>query len=533
MVQKQHKVDEYHNDMPLIYYVEGHSLHFDRPEFALITGMRFGTISFCSYTFADLKFRNRVFLNKVGLVVTNLDVLGVIKDEVMFGNLCDEDSVRLCLILALEVIFMGRLLTCLVDDSLFRLVENLEACNVFSMGGAWSLVTHTWIAKRYFKQLIQNPHISIRTMQADIMRKYKCKVSTGQCSRAKKKTLHEYEGGLKEHYARLSDYGTEIMETNPGSTVKMCVNTSDGNNYFSIYYVCFKGVKDGCGSMFKNLFWAAAKSTTEQHFEDKMNQIKAISNDAYNHLVERNPKSWSRAFFEVDKACDSFENGMSKSFNSRILVARRKPIITMLEDIRTYVMLRNFKKAKKVEKLEHEVCPSIRKKLEDIKVEQRHWSVIPSDYNVFEARNEYNAYFVALLSQQNPKLVCEWLKKDMFKEAYKYPIRPLKDSSFCPKTDDIKPLPPKERRMPGRPCVNRKRGACEKDRKNAKVGFGRKMTCQKCYGKGHNSRSCKKQKTNPPPKDVRPKGRSKIVVAPTSERASTSGIGVCDEMVGQ
>ncbi|GKA26002.1 hypothetical protein Tco_0712111 [Tanacetum coccineum] len=29
------------------------------------------------------------------------NVLGVIEDDVMFGNLCDEDSVRLCLILAL------------------------------------------------------------------------------------------------------------------------------------------------------------------------------------------------------------------------------------------------------------------------------------------------------------------------------------------------------------------------------------------------------------------------------------------------
>ncbi|GKC33186.1 phospholipase-like protein, partial [Tanacetum coccineum] len=131
MLWKQQKVDEYHNDMPLIYYVEGHSLHFGRPEFALITGMRFGTIRFCSYTSADLKFRNRVFPHKVGLVVTILDVLGVIEDEVMFGNLCDEDSVRLCLILVLEVIFMGRLFTCPVNDSLFGLVENLEAWNVF------------------------------------------------------------------------------------------------------------------------------------------------------------------------------------------------------------------------------------------------------------------------------------------------------------------------------------------------------------------------------------------------------------------
>ncbi|GJU30176.1 hypothetical protein Tco_1173765 [Tanacetum coccineum] len=131
MLRKQHKVDEYHNDMPLIYYVEGHSLHFGRPEFALITGMRFGTKRFCSYTSANLKFRNRVFPHKVGLVVTNLYVLGVIEDEVMFRNLCDEDSVRLCLILGLEVIFMGRLLTCPMDDSLFGLVENLEAWNVF------------------------------------------------------------------------------------------------------------------------------------------------------------------------------------------------------------------------------------------------------------------------------------------------------------------------------------------------------------------------------------------------------------------
>nr|GEV43642.1 phospholipase-like protein [Tanacetum cinerariifolium] len=106
-----------------------------RPEFSLIIGMRFGTISFCSYTSTDLKFHNKVFSHKVGLVVTNLDVLGVIEDEVMFGNLCDEDSVCLCLILALEVIFMGRLLTCPVDDSLFGLIENLEAWNVFPWGG--------------------------------------------------------------------------------------------------------------------------------------------------------------------------------------------------------------------------------------------------------------------------------------------------------------------------------------------------------------------------------------------------------------
>ncbi|GKD88053.1 hypothetical protein Tco_1359207, partial [Tanacetum coccineum] len=85
MLRKQHKVDDSHNDMPLIYYFEGHSQQFGRPAFALITGRRFGTISFGLYTSGELKFRNKVFPYKVGLIVTNLDVIGVIEDEEMFG----------------------------------------------------------------------------------------------------------------------------------------------------------------------------------------------------------------------------------------------------------------------------------------------------------------------------------------------------------------------------------------------------------------------------------------------------------------
>ncbi|GKB93495.1 hypothetical protein Tco_0979632, partial [Tanacetum coccineum] len=126
MLRKQHKMDASHYDMPLIYYTEGHSLHFGRPEFALITGLPFGHVNFGLYTSGEPKFHNRVFPPKLGLSVTNLDVIGVIEDEEAFQKLCDEDSIRLCLILCLEVIFMGRLLTCLVDDTLFRLVESLE-----------------------------------------------------------------------------------------------------------------------------------------------------------------------------------------------------------------------------------------------------------------------------------------------------------------------------------------------------------------------------------------------------------------------
>jgi len=38
--------------------------------------------------------------------------------------------------------------------------------------------------------------------------------------------------------------------------------------------------------------------------------------------------------------CDALENNLSDSFNSTILLARDKPIITMLEWIKAYLMSR-------------------------------------------------------------------------------------------------------------------------------------------------------------------------------------------------
>ncbi|PWA42726.1 phospholipase-like protein [Artemisia annua] len=103
ILQKQGYVDDAHCDMPLIYHVDGRSLHFGRHEFHLITGFRF-------------------------------DLVGVLEDEELFGKLSDEDAVRVCLLLVLEVIFMGRLLTEQVDDKLLRLVDDLQAWNSFPWG---------------------------------------------------------------------------------------------------------------------------------------------------------------------------------------------------------------------------------------------------------------------------------------------------------------------------------------------------------------------------------------------------------------
>nr|GEW16259.1 phospholipase-like protein [Tanacetum cinerariifolium] len=44
----------------------------------------------------------RVSSHKLGLKVTNLDLLGLIEDEELFGKLVDDDAIRVCLLLAIE-----------------------------------------------------------------------------------------------------------------------------------------------------------------------------------------------------------------------------------------------------------------------------------------------------------------------------------------------------------------------------------------------------------------------------------------------
>jgi len=61
--------------------------------------------------------------------------------------------------------------------------------------------------------------------------------------------------------------------------------------------------------------------------------------------------------------CDTLVNNMSEAFNSVIVDARSKPIITMLEGIRLYIMNRWASNRSKVKKYQGLICPKIRSRL--------------------------------------------------------------------------------------------------------------------------------------------------------------------------
>lgn len=96
------------------------------------------------------------------------------------------------------------------------------------------------------------------------------------------------------------------------------------------------------GVHYETMFWKASKASNRNLFNAVMKEIEVLNPTAFAYLMETNPKSWNRAFFQEGKICDVVENGLSESFNSVIRDARKKPIITMLEEIRLYVMERIY-----------------------------------------------------------------------------------------------------------------------------------------------------------------------------------------------
>ena len=176
-----------------------------------------------------------------------------------------------------------------------------------------SIVTYEWIGGHYTREILHRQKLTIRQLRLEVIKKFGIDVSLSQCRRAKQHAMTLIEGTLVEHYAKLWSYGSEIIRTNPGSTVKLEVQSmSDGTNYFKRFYVCFANIKqgwvDGCrrvlgidGCFLKGL------CTGEL--------LCAVGRDANNHIY---PVAWAVVCVEnkdnwkwfLDLLTDDLELGM-------------------------------------------------------------------------------------------------------------------------------------------------------------------------------------------------------------------------------
>nr|KAJ0212706.1 hypothetical protein LSAT_V11C400198750 [Lactuca sativa] len=136
-------------------------------------------------------------------------------------------------------------------------------------------------------------------------------------------------------------------------------------------YANFK--KRYTGLELKNLFWAAVSSSHEGDFVANMEEIKEITPNGY-------------GVFAQGYACEAVENGTFESFNSMIIDIRKKPLLTMLEEIKIYLMARFYYLADIASTRTTESYPVTIEKMKEVRKEMRNWKVIATRGSVFETR---------------------------------------------------------------------------------------------------------------------------------------------------
>ncbi|GJT00239.1 phospholipase-like protein [Tanacetum coccineum] len=139
MLLNQQEVDEYHTEhRDLQFNVYNYILKFGRREFCICTGLKFGHYDVKPFDSARVvPFRDRVF----GHANVTVRHLKEAFDGDEWHNISDVDAVRLCLVMFVEFVLLGREPKNKTHVHLLALVEDLDVFNQFPWGSyTWSVL---------------------------------------------------------------------------------------------------------------------------------------------------------------------------------------------------------------------------------------------------------------------------------------------------------------------------------------------------------------------------------------------------------
>ncbi|XP_022895249.1 uncharacterized protein LOC111409429 [Olea europaea var. sylvestris] len=301
------------------------------------------------------------------------------------------------------------------------------------------------------------------------------------------------------------------------------------------------------GLALKNCLWDAARATTVLQWVHHMQRMLDIDQGAYEWLESKPASHWSKSHFREGNKCDMLLNNLCESFNSTIVNAREKPILTMLEEIRIYLMKRIVVRRESSDRWTAVVGPRIQKILDrNSRLARVEWAEYAGNerfqvrHNVGTVLNavDLRARTCTCRAWQLSGLPCchaissivsrglnvmefvdDIYKKEAYLATYTPSISPITGPDSWPNLG-LKPLdPPLYTKRAGRPRKSRRKEPNEASSSQAKrfrkssrnvntsettttaTSSPRKragliMTCRKCGERGHNSRGCRRA---PPP----------------------------------
>lgn len=248
-----------------------------------------------------------------------------------------------------------------------------------------------------------------------------------------------------------------------------------------------------------------------------MNELKKADANAHKWVEGVPAKVWSRHAFSGRAKTDTLLNNLCEGFNKTILEAREKPVISMVEDIRIYLMLRFQKNRGLIGKVEGVLCPVVKKRQRKETNFSRIWTPLWSGDLKFEVKHGKDTFTIDLEKRhctcrkwQLTGMPCshaiasihynkepvdnyasEYFKVETYKRVYAPLIYPTNGQNLWEETGYPPILPPPLRRPTGRPRKQRRKEPDE-PKKGAKLRrSGTTVVCKKCGRTGHNKRTCK------------------------------------------
>ncbi|KAH1228966.1 hypothetical protein GmHk_10G028844 [Glycine max] len=288
-----------------------------------------------------------------------------------------------------------------------------------------------------------------------------------------------------------------LQEVMPGAPYRFCV-----------LHLWKNFTKQWKSKELKGIVWQCAKSTTVAEFEGHMAHLKTINCQAWEYLNKWPKQAWTKAHFSTIPKVDNICNNTCEVFNSRILQYRCKPIITMLEEIRSYIMRTMAARKVKLSGKPGPLCPVQYKRLEKEFHFANQWTPIwcgdnmglRYEVHMWGNKVEVNLgmpcrHAIATITHKGgkPEDMChEWLSIEAYNKTYQHFIEPVQGPQYWAQTQYTHPVPPHKKVQRGRPKKNRRRSVDEDNVTGHKLK--RKLaefTCGRCGQTNHNIRSCK------------------------------------------
>ncbi|XP_057730270.1 uncharacterized protein LOC130945577 [Arachis stenosperma] len=241
----------------------------------------------------------------------------------------------------------------------------------------------------------------------------------------------------------------------------------------------------------KNVVWACAKSSTSAEFNENMLRLKRMNEDAWAYLAKLDPRCWTKSKFSHWPKLDNITNNMTEVWNAKIVHYRRKPILTMLEELRCYIMRRMTQHKKALSTYIGVVAPVQQKRMEAIMKDTRHWTAQwtgDDAKHVFEVQMHlkklgmhlgnstcipcvHAMVAIAKRGDRADTYVHKWLKMDAFRATYGHSISPVNSEEYWEKSGKISSIPPKIKRPIGHPVKRRRLNPVEDGPEDTKVGI--------------------------------------------------------------